>query len=133
MYPTYPNTAMSLRLIGIVAFLLSTLGGLMVLTNPNPRDFNQYATETLQHYLKDDLCMQAAKQLNGVVSSYCKSVVDAGKPQMAAVLDRSTVRYNYLLFSIYITTLRLPAPIPHYQFETLGLLEQFYVFDRQEI
>jgi uncharacterized protein YceK len=133
MYPTHPNPAMSLRIMSIIAILLSGSGGLMALTNPNPQDFNQYATETLQQYLKNDLCMQVAEQLNGAISSYCKTVVDAGRPQIANVLDHSTIRYNYLFFSIYVTTLQLPAPIPQYQFETLGILDQFYIFEQQAI
>jgi uncharacterized protein YceK len=133
MYPAQSNTVLSLRVMGVIAVLLGGLGGLMTLTNPSPKDFNLYATDTIQYYLKNDLCMQVAEQLNGAISSYCKTVVDAGRPQIATILDHSTVRHNYLFFSIYVTTLQLPAPIPHYQFETVGVLDQFFVFEQQEI
>lgn len=113
--------------------MLCGLGMVMVLSNPRSQDYERYATETLSHYLKDEVCMQVAQTLGGALSSYCKTMVDSSRPQIQVLIQNSTVRHNYLLFSIYTTKLSLSSPIPSYQFETIGALQQWYTFDKERL
>lgn len=118
---------------GTLSFILCGLGLIMVLSNPRSQDYERYATETLSHYLKDEVCMQVAQTLGGALSSYCKTMVDSSRPQIQVLIQNSTVRHNYLLFSIYTTKLSLSSPIPSYQFETIGALQQWYTFDKERL
>ncbi|ACK67037.1 conserved hypothetical protein [Rippkaea orientalis PCC 8801] len=111
---------------------LATIGGLMIITNPGQNDYENYATEALTFYLKDEVCPQAPSELGGFLISYCKTLVDTGRPQIQKVISNKTIRQNYLLFSIYETELSLPSPVPSYQFGTIGALRQFYTYEAQE-
>ncbi len=113
--------------------ILGGLGGFMVITNPGQRDYEQYATETLSSYLKEEVCIQAPRGLGGFLQSYCKTLVDTGQPQIKTLISTTTKRQNYLLFSIYETELSLPSPVPSYQFETIGAFQQFYTYTAEEL
>lgn len=103
-------------------------GTCMVITNPGKPDYESYATEALTTYLKQEVCPQASGELGGFLKSHCKTLVDTGRPHIRQVIANKTIRQNYLLFSIYETELFLPAPVPSYQFETIGILRQFYTY-----
>ena len=105
----------------------------MAITNPGQVDYEKYATETLSTYLKEEICPQAQQQLGGLLQSYCKSLVDTGKPQIQKLISQQTTRHNYLIFSIYQTELSLPSPIPSYQFQTVGAFQHFYTYEAQEL
>jgi len=81
---------------GTLSFILCGLGMVLVLSNPRSQDYERYATETLSHYLKDEVCMQVAQTLGGALSSYCKTMVDSSRPQIQVLIQNSTVRHNYL-------------------------------------
>lgn len=133
MTPAPVNPKVASLITGTLGLILLGLGGLLVLTNPRSQDYERYAAETLSHYLKDDVCMQVAQTMGGALSSYCKTMVDASRPQMNTLIANSTVRHNYLFFSIYTTKLNLPSPIPSYQFETVGAFQQWYTFDKEQL
>jgi hypothetical protein len=114
--------------IGLLGF-----SGLMALTNPAQRDYEAYATEELTSYLKENVCTQVAQELQGLLESYCKSLIDTGQPHLHQLIVQQTTRRNFLLFSIYQTQLSLPSPIPGYEFQTLGIFQQFYTYDAEQI
>ncbi len=118
---------------GMGGFALATIGGLMVITNPGQNDYENYATEALTIYLKQEVCPQAPQELGGFLRSYCKTLVDTGRPQIQRVIANKTIRQNYLLFSVYETELSLPSPVPSYEFGTIGAFQQFYTYEAQEL
>ncbi|WP_267382792.1 DUF4359 domain-containing protein [Cyanobacterium sp. uoEpiScrs1] len=111
---------------------LAGLGVLMIVTNPGQNDYEHYATDTLTEYLKQEVCLQAPQQLGDFLRSYCKTLVDTGRPQIEQIIAKETIRRNYLLFSVYETQLSLPFPIPSYEFGTIGALQKFYTYEIQE-
>jgi hypothetical protein len=121
------------QLMGVGGVVLVGLGGLMVVTNPNYNAYEQYATEELTLYLKDNVCTQVSQKLGGFLQSYCKSLVDAGRPQIQELIAQQTTRQNYFLFSIYQTELSLPSPVSSYQFETIGAFQNFYTYQVEEL
>jgi hypothetical protein len=115
--------------------ILLALAGAMVLSNPSPRDYERYATETLSVYLKDKVCSQAkaAPEWRSLLRGSCKTLVETSRPQIKQVVAVNTTRQNFLLFSIYQTDLALPEPLPSYQFATLGLFQNFLTYRAEKI
>jgi hypothetical protein len=111
---------------------LAGIGAFMTLTNPGQHDYEDYATEALTVYLKQEVCPQAPGELGGFLVSYCKTLVDTGRPHIETLITKTTNRHNYLLFSIYETELTLPSPVPNYEFETIGAFQQFYTYQAEE-
>lgn len=123
----------ALQLVGAVGGVaLTGISGLMVITNPGRNDYEHYATDALTRYLKQEVCPQAPQQLGGFLRSYCKTLVDTGRPQIEQVIAKKTMRQNYFLFSVYTTELSLPSPVPSYKFGTIGAFQQFYTYEAQE-
>jgi hypothetical protein len=135
MVDTTTDTAMKVGqqwwLIG--GIVLVGLAGLMTFTNPGNRSYEQYASEQLSQYLKEEGCSQLAGKLGGIGTSYCKTLVETIQPQMKQAIAQETKRHNYLLFSIYKTELSLPSPAPTYYFETVGILHNFYTYQAEEL
>lgn len=109
----------------------------MAIANPGKEDYEQYATDELAIYAKDNVCPKVSEELGqelgGVLQSYCKSLIDSARPQIRLLISQQTTQHNYLLFSIYETELALPSPIPSYHFETIGILQNFYTYQAEEI
>ena len=109
------------------------LGVSMALTNPSQDTYEAYAVEQLTTYLKDEGCKQAPKAFGGdFLQRQCKSLVDTGRPQIEQIISQTTQRQNFVLFSIYRTNLEIGPILPVYQFETVGVFENFYVYQAQE-
>ncbi|MBF2021219.1 MAG: DUF4359 domain-containing protein [Hydrococcus sp. C42_A2020_068] len=121
------------RLMWVGRVAIVGMGGLLVVTNPSNQAYEQYATERLTLYLKEEGCTQVSEKLDGIVQSFCKSLVDTARPQIKQLIAQQTKRHNYLLFSIYQTKLSPPAPAPGYYFETIGALENFYTYQVEEL
>ncbi|MBE9174637.1 DUF4359 domain-containing protein [Synechocystis salina LEGE 06155] len=120
--------------LGVIGGVMALASGvLMAIGNPGKPDYEDYAVETLSTYLKTEICPKAPADFGGFVQSYCKTLVDAGQPQIKQVIAQTTSEQNFLLFSIYETTLALPAPFPTYEFQTIGIMKQFYTYQAMEI
>ena len=105
----------------------------MVLTNPEQIDYEHYATEELISYVKENVCTQVSEKLEGLLESYCKTMVETGRPQIEQLIAQQTKRRNFLLFSIYETELSFPSPVPSYEFETFGVLQQFFTYEAEQL
>ena len=105
----------------------------MAIGNPDVTAYEDYASETLSDYLKLEVCPQAPPDLGGMLQSYCKTLVDTGRPQIRQVIQRTTTEQNFLLFTLYETTLTLPEPLPSYEVQTIGLMQQFYIVNAAEL
>jgi hypothetical protein len=112
--------------IGGVA--LVGLGASMALTNPDQDDYEEYAVEQLTTYLKNEGCAQAPKVFGTSLKSQCQTLVDTGRPQIQQIIAKTTQRQNFVLFSIYRTKLEVSPLLPVYNFETVGVFQNFYVY-----
>jgi hypothetical protein len=125
-----------MKILQIVATLGGTalvgLAGWMVLTNPGQETYEEYATEQLTTYLKDEACTQVPNALENFLQRQCKSLVDTGRPQLEQIIAKTTQRQNFILFSIYRTNLEISPLLPVYHFETLGAFQNFYIYQAQK-
>ncbi|MDV2999369.1 MAG: hypothetical protein N5P05_000975 [Chroococcopsis gigantea SAG 12.99] len=119
----------------IIGGLLTGLAGMMVINNPGQGDYEKYATKELTGYLKEDVCTQVRSEgeVKALLTGYCKTLVDTGQPYLKNTIALSTKRSNFLIFSIYQTELSFPAPVPSYQFGTVAVMKQFYLYEAQEL
>jgi hypothetical protein len=113
--------------------IVASSGILMIITNPSQHDYEVYATDALSFYLKDRVCTQASTDFGSFVQSYCKTLVDTGQPQIKTIISTATTQHNFLIFSIYETELALPAPVPSYGFQTIGVMQNFYTYQAEKL
>ena len=107
-------------------FLL--FGLFLLITNPGNKQYEEFATKELVKYLKENICQAKSAQLEEAIKSQmCNLMVDTGKKQVPRLVAETTNRYNYVLFSLYETNLLA------YNFETIGVLNQFYVISVDQV
>ncbi len=121
---------MSLTVV-LTEVALVGMGALMILTNPEQQAYEQYAVEQMDDYLKENVCSQLPKRWERVLNSQCHTMVDVARPQLEETIARHTTRQNFILFSIYQTELSLPLSTPQFSFATLGLLQNFFVYQAE--
>ncbi|MBE9115663.1 DUF4359 domain-containing protein [Lusitaniella coriacea LEGE 07157] len=118
----------------IGSVMLVALGGAMALTNPSRSDYEGFATARLSEYLKENACKKLPEELGEVWQQRCRAfgsaAIDTGRPQLQQLIASQTERHNFIVFSIYRTT--LPSFGSTYEFETLGVLQQFYLYLAEE-
>jgi len=103
------------RLGGIVlGVVLGGIAGILLTTNPNRQDYEQYAS---QRFLR----------------GYCKMLVDTGHPFLQEAIATHTTRKNFVIFSVYQTELWFPPPLPSYHFSTVGFLNKLYIYEALEL
>jgi len=110
---------------------LVLFGGLLLVSNPSQRAYENYASSNLSIYIKNSVCDQG--EVQDFLASHCKSLVDISRPQLEEFIANKTTRTNFLLFSIYETNLSLFEPLPDYRFHTVGLLQYFYTYNKEEL
>lgn len=110
----------------VAGAVLVGLGVAMVVTNPRPSAYNDYATERLTEYLKAEGCEKAL-----LGQRQCVAALESAQPQIAELIRESTERQNFLLWSVYRTEFSLPL-LPAYQFETVGAFQSFYTYEFQK-
>jgi uncharacterized protein YceK len=120
-------------LLATSGIVLVGLGVTMGLTNPKPKAYENYASQSLDLYLKDNLCPQFTGGLNKILQSQCHSLVDTARPHLTQIIAQKTTRQNFLLFSIYETNLSIPSALPDYHVKTLGVFEQFYTYEAEQL
>ena len=96
----------------------------LIITNPGTNKYEEYASQKLITYLKNDLCVQIADSLK----SPCYILIDTASPQIQITVSQNTKQTNFILFSIYNTELAIPPITPSYDFATLGIFEQFFTY-----
>jgi Domain of unknown function (DUF4359) len=107
-----------------------TLGGslflivsiLLFFTNPSQKKYEEFAAEQLIKYAKENVCIAKSDNIQEAVKSQvCVLIIETGKNQVPKLIEKTTQKRNYLLFSVYETNLYV------YNFETIGILNQFFV------
>jgi len=124
--------------IGGVALVV--VGAAMALTNPGQNTYEEYAAERLTGYLQQNVCPQAPRFLGNSLESQCRSLIDSHQTEIKQLISQGTRRDNFLIFSIYKTDLSVKRilPIfpdnvlPAYNFQTVGVFDNFYTYQAQK-
>lgn len=121
-----------MKIVSIVACagaaVLVGLGVAMASTKPSRVEYEEYATQRLSEYLKKQGCSKTSNLLDNLIKFNCKQLVDSASPQIKQIINASTEKHDYLLFSVYHTDLKLNSFIPSYKFETVGALDNFFTY-----
>ncbi len=135
-----------MKLLNIIAGTavagLTLLGVSMATTNPSQAAYEEYATQRLTQYLKDNVCDKSQSFLDkgfldnllGKIDSQCDKLLDSANPQVQEIISKTTQRQNFIIFSIYHTNLKLESfsLIPGYKFESVGAFNNFYIYKAQK-
>lgn len=112
----------------VSSITIIALGTAMTVTNPRREAYQNYAAQKMSVYLKNEVCTDLSNFLQG----QCNQLVNRGQDPMKKMIAQSTQRHNYILFSIYETELSLITGLPSYQFKTLGIFQNFWIYETQE-
>jgi hypothetical protein len=121
------------KLFSLGTFILGGLGVVMVLTNPQSSNYEAYAGDRLNSYLKENLCQQIQEGIGELFQSQCKMLLETATPQVGKLVATQTKRQNFFFFSLYQSNLSLPSPLPGYQVNTIGVFNQFFVYESKQI
>ncbi|HEY9705793.1 MAG TPA: DUF4359 domain-containing protein [Allocoleopsis sp.] len=124
---------MKKTILTICGVCLGVIGIGLAITNPSKNDYENYATEKITVYLKDKGCGQLTPQLKFLASS-CHNLIENAKPRIKDIIAQNTQQQNYLFFSIYKTNFSFPdiSSLPSYNFETLGIVQNFYLYQSEK-
>lgn len=103
----------------------------MAATNPSLSAYEAYAVQRLTEYLKSDVCSQVPEAFGDFLQRNCAKIVDSSQEQMRLIVTQATQQQNFILFSIYRTNLSVNPLLPSYQFETLGVFNNFYTYSAE--
>ncbi len=119
----------------VVGVVLGGIAGILLTTKPNRQDYEQYASQRLTSYLRDNVCAraQASLDVQPLLRGYCKMLVDTGQPFLQEAIASKTTRKNFLIFSVYQTELWFPPPLPSYHFSSVGFLNKLYIYEALEL
>lgn len=122
-----------LQIVGIAGgAALIGLGAAMAVNNPDPTAYKEFATQELSAYLQENVCTQKESSLRDILQDPCKKLVKSLQPQFQTIIAKNTERMNLGLFSIYKTELSLADPLPSYEFGTVGVLGNLYIYKAEE-
>ena len=124
---------MALKKIGIGGILMLAIGAIAVATNPGSEKYQEYAQNAIQTRFKDKVCAQVAEDLGIWIEGQCQILITTASPYLAEVVDQQSTRQNFFFFSVYQADLTLPKPLPEYRLQTLGILDNFYIYQAQKL
>ena len=108
----------------ITGGIFSIASTMLIFTNPSPSKYQEFATQELVRYAKENVCQAQSNSLEEAIKSQvCNVMIDTGRGQIPVLIEETTETRNYVLFSLYETDLYL------YQFQTIGVFNEFYVID----
>jgi hypothetical protein len=119
-----------------VMVALMAVCGLLIASNPRSQDYEEFAINELSTYLKENACDQLNNELTSLQSpcqSLLKILIDTSQAELKEMITQQTEQQNFILFTVYRTTLNLPSPLPSYEVETLGILQHFFIYHAGEI
>ncbi|MCX5950786.1 MAG: DUF4359 domain-containing protein [Cyanobacteria bacterium] len=116
--------------MGALAASVAAAG--LVLTNPGPAAFEDFAADRLVDLLTRDLCDEGGlPMMMRVVVSDCPGLVRSQRTPLGAWARQGTIRRNFGLFSLYSTNLGgqqlAQWQIPRYKATTLAAAGRFVV------
>ncbi|NJL21129.1 MAG: DUF4359 domain-containing protein [Leptolyngbyaceae cyanobacterium SM1_3_5] len=119
-------------LVYAIAAVLAAVGIGMAATNPAPEAYDDYATEQLTTYLKDNACTQAPNVLGEFLQTQCAAILEDNQEQIRRLIANNTDRQNWLLLSVYKTDLSVSDLLPSYHFETIGVFGNLYIYKAEQ-
>jgi Domain of unknown function (DUF4359) len=127
--------AMKTLKVGVFLFgmVLVGVGVAMAVTNPDQTGYEEYATQKLTQYLRDNTCAKAGDSLEDP----CNQLIDQNQAEIKEFITANTERENFGVLSLYKTDLSLSpilppfvsALVPSYHFETVGVFSSFYTYE----
>ncbi|MFW6296397.1 MAG: DUF4359 domain-containing protein [Halothece sp.] len=112
-------------ILGIVG-----MGLILIFTNPNSDRYRNHLSQEISTNLQEDFCAEAPSAFGHLLQRQCDSLVENQESQLKNIIDYSTQRNNYLLFSIYETEVAVINGLPHYQAKSIGLLNHFWIYQQ---
>jgi hypothetical protein len=109
------------------------IGGLaMAFTNPGPQRYEDFVVLQLKNRLQAE-CSQAGRSLLGALANTtCRTMTVMGEPYFSQTLkplvSTGTKRYDFVLFSIYVTDLSIPQLNFSGRVESVGAFNSFIVY-----
>lgn len=125
-------------MIGGVVFL--GLGGALAMTNPDQEAYEQFATNQLMRYAKDELCNNN-EGIGSFLAGSCESLIELGRSPARQIIAQQTEQQNFIFFSRYVSDLSvnefvpaelLDQPLPEYHVESIGIFQNFIIYEIQE-
>lgn len=114
-------------LIGSLSVL--TMGTLLAFTNPHRSAYQTYAARQASLYLQENACTKAPQLFGNLLQQQCNYLAKTSQPYLKPVVNLSTRRHNYVLFSIYETQFTLTPGFPAYSAKTIGFLNLFWTYE----
>lgn len=120
---------MKLSVLLTFALLCALIAGL-VITNPGPEAYVEYATVQASSYLSEEICNDLPAGLGGLLTEQCPEIMLSVEPQLETILRDRTERLNIGIASLYRTSFGIPEfPfLPEYRAETIGIVNQFLTY-----
>lgn len=120
------------KYLGVLLMTLAILGGAMAHTNPTREEYINYGADQLSQQLKKQVCSPSKMPdfLQGIADTLadaCQSTLNSQKENVRKVLNNSTTRNNYLLFSLYTTE------IMGRKYQTVGVFGNFFTFGSERV
>ncbi|ACK69746.1 conserved hypothetical protein [Gloeothece citriformis PCC 7424] len=115
--------------VTIGGIVLVAVGIAMGVTNPNPQAYINYMSEKLLTEGEKVFCQKTEacqENSSGIVKNALAIVRGkVARPLIQTVIEESTTRQNFLLFSLYNTEVPDVGSI-----KTLGILNQFFIYSK---
>jgi len=130
--PSLLSSPFPALVMGVLAS--SAVAGGLVLTNPGPAAFEDFAADELVDLLTRDLCSEGGlPMVMRVVVHDCPGLVRSQRTPLGAWARQGTRRRNFGLFSLYSTNLGgqqlAQWQIPRYKATTLAAAGRFVVLN----
>ena len=123
----------ALQIVGIAGgAALIGLGAAMAMNNPGRTAYDEFATQELSAYVQENFCTKGESTFGDILQAPCKKFVESLEPQLQTIIAENTERMNLGLFSIYKTELYLADFVPSYEFGTVGVLGNLYIYKAEE-
>ncbi|NBD32526.1 MAG: DUF4359 domain-containing protein [Cyanobacteria bacterium] len=117
----------SSALIGSLAAV--GVGMIMTVTNPHRNAYQNYAARQASFYLQENACTKTPNLFGNFLQQKCNFWAKQSKFYLKPLVNLSTRRHNYLLFSIYETELSFNNHFPAYNAKTIGFLNLFWTYE----
>ncbi|MGF1457777.1 MAG: DUF4359 domain-containing protein [Leptolyngbyaceae cyanobacterium] len=102
----------------------------LTITNPGPDAYTRYISAQAETYLSEEVCTDLPAGLGELFVGQCADMVASLQPQLETIIRDRTERWNFVIGSIYRTSLGLSEMpmLPEFRAETLGILRQFITY-----
>ena len=117
---------------------IATIGGIVLAvlavglaaTNPSQESYEAFATQQLNAYLKNSVCAKAGSGFG--LQIQCELMLKSNQAEIRRVISKSTHHKNFVFFSLYTTDLSISSLLPSYHIETVGVLQQFQIYQAKQ-